>query len=306
MKEITIIIVSYNVEDLLKQCIQSIYQMTKPELFDIIVVDNNSGDASVAMIMKTFPNVRLIQNDENLGFSGANNMALRQSSSKYILLLNPDTIILNNSIEKMLEFLASNENAGAVGPQILNPDKSPQKSCRKLPGFIDALFYISGIGRVFPNARIFRSWLLPEFDYGKTQRVEYISGACIMVRKKVFDDIGLFDERFFLYSEDTDLCLRMMKNRWDILYFSVAKIIHYGGQSSNYHKNWQQAEEMFKSWLKYRKKHFSLIHSITFNLTIVTVLIMKLVYLRYLSRKQNQEKIQMYSRLIFWYLRNLV
>lgn len=306
MKEITIIIVSYNVEDLLKQCIQSIYQTTKPELFDIIVVDNNSGDASVAMIMKTFSNVRLIQSDENLGFSGANNMALKQVSAEFILFLNPDTIIKNSAIKEMLMFLKVNQNVGGVGPKIVNPNGSLQKSCKKLPGFVDSLVYISGIRRAFQKTKKFRAWLLPNFNYQKTQKVERISGACFMVRKEIFTDNEFFDERYFLYTEDTDLCMRMKINHWDIYYLSTAQIVHYGGQSSDHNGSWQESREMFKSRLKYRRKYYGVIYNIAFNLSAVIIMALKLAYLWFSSRQQNAKKIEMYLHLISWYTRNLV
>lgn len=306
MKEITIIIVSYNVEKLLRRCIESIYRTAESKFFDIIVVDNNSRDNSVDMVRRTFPKVKLIQSDVNLGFSGANNLALRQVSTKYLLFLNPDTIVRNNAIKELMMFLDTNQNVGGVGPKIVNPDGSLQVSCKKLPGFVDALVYISSIGRAWPRIKMFRAGGLPNFDYQRAQKVERIPGACLMVRKEIFSDNEFFDERYFLYTEDTDLCMRMKINHWDVYYLSTAEVVHYGGQSSGRNGRWQESREMLKSRLKYRRKYHGVIYNIALNLLAVIIMLLKTAYLWLSSRQRNAKKIAMYLHLISWYTRNLV
>jgi len=235
---LSIIIVNWNVKDYLRQCINSIYKETDRISIEIIVVDNASTDCSVDMITKEFPKVRLIRNDENVGFSRANNQGISISNGKYLLFLNPDTIIINKSIEKLYYFLVMNREAVVVGPMILNADENTiqYQGARTFPTLWNEFCGLSEISIHFKNIPSFSYINLDYWDHKESRYVELISGACMMCRKEIVEKINLFDEDYFLYADDVDFCFRM-REYGSIYYLAEAKIIHYGGQSS------QQSED---------------------------------------------------------------
>ncbi len=233
--KLSIIVVSWNVRDLLEKCLQSIFEQTRNINFEILVVDNGSTDGTAEMILKKFPQVNLIRSTKNLGFAAGNNLALRSvlgsSQSEFILLLNPDTEIINSAIEKMVDLMRREPEAGITGPKLLNADRSLQPSVRRFPTFLDQLFILFKVTHFWLNSRVLKHYWATDFDYLETAEVDQVMGAFFLVRREVFERIGLFDEKFFLWFEEVDFCRRAKQAGYRIIYYPGAEVIHYGGQS---------------------------------------------------------------------------
>ena len=256
-KKLSIIIVNYNVEKLLKKCLGAVYAETKNVPFDVWVVDNNSKDTSVLMVRQNFPQVNLIENKENVGFARANNQAIAKCTSDYILLLNPDTLILQNAIEKVVNFMDRQPTVGICGCKVLNEDGTLQLACRRsipTPGV--AFFRLTGLSKLFPNSKITAKYNLTYLDPDSPHQVDAVSGAFLMIRKKVVDSIGLLDEQFFMYGEELDWGLRAKKVGWAIMYYPDAEIIHYKGECSKFNHR-KAAFEFYRSMYLFHKKHFA-------------------------------------------------
>ena len=231
--DLSVIIVSYNVKPFLEQALHSIVRALEGMDSEIIVVDNGSSDGSPVLLRERFPGIRLIENDENLGFSRANNQALRCAKGKVICLINPDTLVQEDTFRVCMDYLASHTGVGAVGCKILNADGTLQLSCRRsFPTPWIAFTKIMGLARLFPRSRLFGRYHLTYLDPDTTAEVEALSGSFMMVRKQVVDDVGLLDEIFFLYGEDLDWCYRIRLKGWKIVYLPKTQIIHYKGRST--------------------------------------------------------------------------
>lgn len=241
--DVSIILVSYNTRDLTRDCIRSIYEKTSGLSYEIWVIDNASVDGSVEMLQQEFPGVKLIASEENLGFGRANNLAIGQSQAKYCFLLNTDTILINNAVKILFDFMENPENAevGACGGQLFNPDMTYQWST----GEFNSLekLYKKSIGINFNEIKYrlqdkIKRRILKEKRYSPQsgQEVDYIIGADIMLRKSAIEETGAFDERFFMFCEEAELCFRLKKSGYKIRFVSDAQILHYGGASA-YSKN---------------------------------------------------------------------
>lgn len=230
--DVSIILVSYNTEDLTRACLNSIYEKVKDIKFDVWVVDNNSHDNSVDMIKSEFPQVNLIENKKNSGFGSANNMAMKQSNAKYYFLLNTDTVLVNNAVKILFDFMENNHNVGACGGNLFDENMEYAKSFGLLPDIKTLLIRHTPLKLVFPKANKKIKNYEKNIDRNKTQKISFISGADLMLRKSVLNKTGLFDERFFLYYEETELQHRITKAGYDIFYVADAEIIHYEGKSS--------------------------------------------------------------------------
>lgn len=290
---VTISIVSYNTKDLLEKCIMSILQYCAKIDYSIVVVDNHSSDGSSEMIKKEFPDVRLIENTDNLGFAKANNAAIKQTDSRYILFLNSDVIIISDILKKMIDFMEREPKAGVVGCRLLRPDLTVQPTTnfsftiwtellrllhfKKLildPGIKKIIAkYLSCIG-----SNNFKSYFSAYLDQSEVKEVEYVSGACLLARREAVLAAGLFDENFFLYFEDTDLCLRIKQKGWQVKLLPYNGVMHYVGQSSVgnfvntiYEKN--------VSMYRYFKKHRSGLELFFLKILTVISLVIRNMYL---------------------------
>ncbi|MBU4305736.1 MAG: glycosyltransferase family 2 protein [Candidatus Omnitrophica bacterium] len=234
MLTLSIIIVNWNVKNYLENCIASLYNTVKNISFEIIVVDNNSIDASVEMIKNKFSQVILIENKENIGFAKANNQAIKESKGEFILLLNPDTIVLKDSILKMYNFLKEHKEAGMVGPKIVDQEGRIRYECaRNYNTPFTQFCVLTSLYKRFPQSRIFGHYLMSYWDHNDMREVNAITGACMMIRAGILDDIGLlFDEAFFMYGEDVDTCYRTKKKGWKIYFLPTAQIIHFWNKSA--------------------------------------------------------------------------
>lgn len=228
-----IIIINYKSTDLLENCLFSIYSSSNGTSVNVFVFDNNSQDG-VERVTDVFPQVHLQINSENIGFAKAVNRVIRQCSSPYILLLNPDTVLSPNFILHSLDYLNDNRDVGIIGPQILNKDATIQGSARRFPSPLTALFGRGTIlTRLFPNNSITRANILSSAcDKATPLQVDWVSGACMVIRRMVLDEVGCLDERFFMYWEDADICKRLANSGWKVVYFPCVSVIHYVGGSS--------------------------------------------------------------------------
>lgn len=261
----SVIIVNWNTKELLRQCLKSVLASTDLASVEIWVVDNASDDGSAGMVEKEFPAVRLVCNQVNVGFSAANNQAIRMASSKYVLLLNPDTRIVGDAIGAMVAFLEGNGRVGAVGCKLLNGDGSTQLSCHSFNKYFKTFTYAAGlhslirynsfskwVGRFFGNH--LRS-LVNVGNYDTAMFPDWVLGACLLVRREAFDHIGLLDERLFMYADDEDLCYRLNLGGWKVAYIPDGKVIHYGGQSSKQAAR-TMAVESWRSRLFFFERHY--------------------------------------------------
>ena len=231
--KLSVIIVNYNVKFFLEQCLFAVEKAIKGIEAEIIVVDNNSVDGSVGMIQHRFPNVILIANLLNVGFSKANNQALKCAKGEYVLLLNPDTVIEENSLSLCMEFMDKNPMAGALGPKMIDGKANYlPESKRGLPTPEVAFYKIFGLTRLFPKSRKFGRYYLGHTNQDEIQIVDVLTGAFMFIRKSILDDIGHLDENFFMYGEDIDLSYRITKAGYVNYYFPKTTIIHYKGEST--------------------------------------------------------------------------
>jgi len=230
--DVSVIVVAWNVKNLVRDCLKSVYEQTSGITFEVIYVDNGSKDGTVEMVAREFPRVRIIINDENKGFIVANNQAIEVAKGRYVLLLNSDTIVLDNAIAKTVQFADSHPDAGVVGCKVLNPDKTLQRTCFMYPSALNTLLAATYLYKVFPKSRFFGRELMTWWDFSEVREVETICGCFSLVRRKAIEQVGLMDERYFVYGDDPDWCYRFAKAGWRILFTPGAQIIHYGGQTT--------------------------------------------------------------------------
>ena len=255
--DLSIIIVNYNVKEFLQNLIHSIEKASTNLTKEIIIIDNASDDGSVEFIKEKFPQIKLIANQTNLGFGKANNIGLKQAAGKYILLINPDTLVAEDTFEKMIQFFENNPDAGLAGCKILNPDGTLQLACRRsFPGPWTSFTKVTGLSTLFPNSKIFARYNLTYLDENKTCEVDAISGSFMMMRKEVFEKVGGFDEQFFMYGEDLDLCYRIQKAGVKVFYVHSTQIIHYKGESTR-RSSLDETKVFYSAMHLFVKKHLS-------------------------------------------------
>lgn len=250
---VSIIIVTYNNGQDIKNCLNSILRQTEIP-FEIILIDNSSSDTTVQVIQKEFPKVKLFVNSTNLGYAQANNQGINQSQRKYILLLNPDTQLTNNALAKMVQFMELNPQYSALAPKLLNPDGSVQTSLREFPGYEILFWEITGLSRIFPHHKRFSRWRMVDFDYNKTAEVDQPMASCLLIRKEVFEKIGQFDEKFPIFFNDVDYSQRMKQAGFKTVYFPDAEVYHHRGASTGQVRAkmiWQWHISLFRYFKKY-------------------------------------------------------
>ena len=225
------IIVSYNTKDLLRECLHSLADSV-PENFEIFVVDNASEDGSPDMVREEFPRVTLIANTENLGFAAANNQAYERSTGEYVFLLNPDARVGEDAVPRMLAFMDTHRGCGICGGQIYTPKGEKAPSARSFPCTLHKFFTLFGLNARFPKSRIFGQPDMTWLSGHVPTLVDWVPGTFTCLRRSMLESIGFFDERYYLYYEETDLCLRAQQNGWQIFYLPQAAVWHVGGASS--------------------------------------------------------------------------
>lgn len=257
MTDLSIIVVNWNTRELLRQCLRSVVAATSGIAYEIIVVDNGSADGSVQLVRDEFPQARCIANRENRGFARANNQGIAASSGRHLLLLNSDTIVRPGALVKLVHFVEAHPGVGIAGPELRNGDGTLQLSWARFPTLASEL---RGV-----NVR--RRQPFPSAADPQAYRVDWIGGACLLIRRATVEQIGLLDERFFMYSEETDWCFRARQQGWDVCLVPAAQVIHLGGQSSRKASARMKAE-LYGSKAHFFAKHYSRGHARLFALLL--------------------------------------
>lgn len=254
--DLSIIIVNWNGLDITRQCLESIYQQTRDINFEVIVVDNASADSTCKMLREEFPQVKLICNSENKGFAAANNQGINIAGGNFILLLNNDTIVLKDAISKTFLAAKTNPQAAVTGCKVLNRNGTTQSSCFMFPSLLNLMIAAAHLDTFFPKNKFFGRERYSRTDWNCIKEVDAVSGCFMMVRRQAFENIGILDERFFMYAEETDWCMRFKKNGWKILFCPEGQIIHLGGESSKKIKS-TMILQLKGSILLLIKKHYT-------------------------------------------------
>ena len=218
MHMVSVIIVSYNTKDILRNCLQALFTHSTGIDLEVFVVDNNSTDDSALMVQSEFPSVRLTANTQNVGFAAANNQAFEHATGRYIILLNPDAYIRPSSIQHCIEFMDRTPQCGLCGGKIISPEGHIEPSARRFPNALYKLLTLSGISGKFPTSPILNHHEFGGFAHDRPIEVDWVPGTYTIVRKEMLDAIGFFDNRFYLYYEETDLCLRAKKAGWKVYF----------------------------------------------------------------------------------------
>lgn len=253
--DVSIIIVNYNSTELLKICINSIEKFTNSINYEIIVVDNSSMLGHVDELLKFHDRITLIKNDINRGFGAANNQGVEVANGKYILLLNNDTILFENSIKKVFDFAESLDGNEIIGCKLLNEDKSVQKSVYDFPKLLNVFTSNFFLYLLFPKSKYFNKYHLMNKGISRITEVDVVTGAFIFMSRKSYEVLGGFDERFFFYMDDTDLCYRHKHNNGKVIYFPETSIIHLKGKSAK-GESWFKNKHQSISTIKFFQKHF--------------------------------------------------
>ena len=257
MTDLSIIIVNYNVKQFLLNLIESIYKTAKSISFEIIVVDNASEDGSIETLQNNYPDVHLIANKINVGFGAANNQAMQIAKGELLLLINPDTIVNEDTFTKMISFFKNNKEVGIAGCKVLNSDGTLQLACRRsFPGPWTSFTKVIGLSQLFPKSNLFARYNLTYLDENKTYEVDSVSGAFMMIRKEVYEKIGGFDQQFFMYGEDLDFCYRAQKAGCKVYYVHSTEIIHYKGESTK-RSNIDETKVFYDAMHLFVRKHLS-------------------------------------------------
>jgi GT2 family glycosyltransferase len=252
--DVSIIIVNWNTKDILKDCLKSVYEQTKDINYEIIVVDNASTDGSTDMVKKQFPQIILLENSENRGFAAANNRGIAVAKGRYVLLLNSDTIVLENAIAGTVSFADAHTDAAIVGCRVLNSDRTLQSTCFMFPSLLNMLLSSTYLYKLFPHSKFWGREQMTWWDRQDVRQVDAVTGCFMLVRQDAINQVGIMDERYFMYCEETDWCYRFKKAGWKILFTPDAKIIHLRQASTD-----QIADKMLLqlrgSRLMFLKKH---------------------------------------------------
>ena len=295
--DLSIVIVNWNTSDLLVNCISSIYKMINKYSFEIIVVDNNSSDDSVKIVKQKFPNVNVLVNNENYGFSKANNIGFSQCSGKYICLLNSDTEI-KKKFDELVTFLDLNPTVGIVGPKTLNKDGKLLYTCREFPSLWSTFCMTFGLSNIFKKSKIFKASFMTYFNHDCNRKVNVMSGSCLVVKRKAFEEVGNLDELFYIYGEDVDWCKRFFLNKWSAYFIASAEVYHFCGSSSSA-EPLRFSIEMIKSnflfWSKYSTKFtffiFKILKVLHYSNRILYIFILFLL----VFNKRDFYKIQLFN-----------
>ena len=234
---ISVVIVSYNTRDILRRCLEALFENTAGVEIQVLVVDNDSRDGSAQMVREEFPGVNLTANQQNTGFAAANNQAFALARGEYILLLNPDAFVKPGAISRAAEFMRQNRGCGVCGGRIVDPDGSLNPSARRFPTWFSNFCTLSGLSSRFAESSFFNRHDFGGFAHDRVKEVDWVPGTFMFLRKSMLDDIGFFDERFYIYYEETDLCMRARKAGWKVYFIPEAEVEHIGGASSKTRKD---------------------------------------------------------------------
>lgn len=300
--DVLIVIVNFNTKDLLRRCLESILATTKTLYLRIIVVDNASGDGSGEMVKKEFPEAILIENKENIGFAGAVNQGVRSLKAEFTLLLNPDVEVKEGAIERMYRFIKERKEAGIIGCRLTYPDGAYQPSCRRFPNLIVSIFDIFPINLWFPENRWIREYNYNYEEFKNPVEVEWVSGAVLMMRYDIFEELGGFDEGYFIYSEEMDFCKRLRDKGYKVYYLPNAEIIHHRGASTK--ETSVRQVDYYKSLYRFFRKYYGLKKSLPLRIAILiwSILYTGFLLLKYIifKREKDRNRAEAQSSLLLW------
>lgn len=293
--DVSICIVNWNTKELLKKCIGSIKDRTEGLTYEIVIVDNNSQDDSTQMVRQSFPECSIVESKKNLGFAKGNNEAVTKATGKYILYLNPDTELITNAIFGMFLFLERNADFGAVGCKLVTSDGQIQFTCaRTFPTPFNQFALLSMLNRLFPQSRCFSTVEMNYWNHADSREIDCLSGACIMARKHIIDTLNGFDEKYFMYAEDVDLCYRIKKESWKIYYLAEERIFHHEGASSKKRTARHFATVMQRASNYYfLNKHFGYVKALEYRIAVgvgsIIRLFMLILLVPLLSRSKSEK-----------------
>ncbi len=257
MLDLSIIIVNYNTRDLLRDCLRSIYESQGDFSYEVCVVDNASSDGSAEMVRREFPQVKLIESEVNGGWAYGNNLALRRCRARYILLLNPDTVLPPTALQGMLDFMEAHPDAGMAGPKLVRADGSMDLACRRSFPTPEVAFYrIVGLSKLFPKSRRFARYNLTYLDPDQVAEVDSVVGAFMMVRGEIPEQVGLLDENFFMYGDDLDWALRIKERGWKVYYNPAVQVLHYKREASKQNRR-RTRYEFYRAMRIFYLKHYA-------------------------------------------------
>lgn len=297
---ISVIIVSWNAKTFLLQCIQSVLLQHSAHPMEIIVVDNASSDGSPEAVKNSFPTIKLICNEDNYGFAKANNIGIRASEGEYLFLINSDVVIHKNCFTKMIEYVEEHPKIGMLGPRIVDSNGRTQRSCMGYPSLWNLLSRALALDSLFPKSKIFGGQLMTFWGHDQIRSVNVINGCFWMLRRSALAQVGLLDERFFIYGEDIDWCKRFNQGGWDVVFFPHAEAMHYGGASSanapvKFYLEMQRAN--YQYWMKHHSyiaaKVFLLINMLHHVLRILGAILM----FPRLLRKRSESSLKIWRSL---------
>jgi GT2 family glycosyltransferase len=258
--DLSVVIVSFNTRDITRQCLSRVFRNPPRAAFEVIVVDNASQDGSARMVAEEFPQARLKALRKNKGFAGGNNEGIRCASGRYILLLNSDAFVGPGVLQSCCSFMDHNLAVGVLGCRLVGPDGALQPCARMLPGHLNKILSITGLAARFPGSRFFGRADHTWWDHSAVRTVDWVVGAFFLVRAPVFRNVGLLDERYFLYSEELDFCRSAAAYGWEVVFYPHAQVVHLGGSSvpdgpdKVLHKSRQLSEHRIRSELRYYRK----------------------------------------------------
>jgi GT2 family glycosyltransferase len=298
---VSIIIVNYNSVDYLRMCLDSIYASTNKASYEIIVIDNASRDNTFNLLSPRYPEVSFIKNEKNSGFAHANNQGIFLARGKYLLLLNPDTLVIDDAIDVMVNFLESNPNAGACGCKVLNEDGSLQPSVFGFPTLLKELGHLFRVDRVrWLTAMLRSSKLLSKIsrtNFGDIRsidaavKVDYLLGACLMLRASLIARLGPLDDKIFMYIEDTEICYRISTNGHGVFYVPYGEIIHFGGKSAATDDQ-RMLLEYTRSRLYFYRKYYGSYKTFALKAIIIVDMLVKMLTIWFLKYRSEMQQIQ--------------
>jgi GT2 family glycosyltransferase len=257
--DVSVVIVSWNTRDILRGCLRSIFEETKNASIEVFVVDNNSHDGSSGMVQVEFPQVKLVENDQNRGFAAASNQGIRLASGRYTLLLNPDTIILEDAISRCVQYADHHPDVGVVGCQVLEDENRVSNTGFSFPSPLNVFLALSGLSRAFPRSRLFGRPELGWWERDCEQDVDVVTGMFMLVRREAIAHVGIMDESYFVYSEEADWCYRFARAGWRRVFTPCARIVHVdGGRKSTSQVSTKMFIQMQKSSMIYHRKNLGI------------------------------------------------
>jgi len=266
MTELTICILTLNSRDFLRECLNSIREYPPKGRYEILVADNGSDDGTPAMLQEEFPEVKVILNEKNLGFTKPSNQMLQLAKGEFLLLLNPDTQLTEDCFNPQLDFLKAHPDVGVSIPKVLNADGSFQKQSRRGEATpMEVIGYFFRLGKLFPKSKTLNGYLLSWLPENEIAEVKAVSGSCMFIRRQAWEDVGDFDEQFFAYQEDSDYCKRAREKGWKVMYVPISQITHYGGEGGSKAQPINSIVQWHLSYYRYYRKHFAKDHFFLFN-----------------------------------------